>query len=89
MSLTYFKPPRGPSIKELSRELGINDERVRREFRWWCRKHGFDPMNFLRPNDGGFRLRYHLPQEFVEHMRKLVKNERHLYVVNGKIVEEG
>ena len=59
------------TIKDLSKEFNVNQNFIRREFRWWCYERGIDPSRYLVGGVG-----YALPKEFLRHIKPII--QRHL-----------
>ncbi len=72
----------GKSLKQLARELGVTENRVRRAFYAWCDKRGVDPTRFME-RYGPNKHRYNLPRKFVEEFTRAVRSEKHIVLKAG------
>ena len=74
--------PSGKSLKQLARELGVNENRVRRAFYAWCDVRNVDPTRFME-RYGPNKHRYNLPAKFVEEFTRAVRSEKHIVLKAG------
>ena len=72
----------GKSLKQLARELGVNENRVRRAFYTWCDVRNIDPTRFME-RYGPNKHRYDLPQKFVKDFSEAVRREKHIVLKAG------